>query len=64
MPSQRVSIWSLLWRMIRYAQALYWTDTVLWLFIAGLPTLPGVIMREFFNTLTQQSSFGLSPWSW
>lgn len=58
----RVSIWSLLWRMIEYARSLYWADTILWLFIAGLPALPGVIIREFFNTLTRQSP--LSPGTW
>lgn len=50
--------------MIRYAQSLYWTDTILWLFIAGLPALPGLAIREFFNTLTNKSSFTLSPWAW
>lgn len=64
MPFHRVPIWSLLWQMIRYAQSLYWADTVLWLFIAGLPALPGVIIREFFNTLTNQSAFTVSSWTW
>lgn len=64
MKRNRVSIWLLLWQMIEYARSLYWTDTVLWLFIAGLPALPGVIIREFFNTLTGQSSFTFSPWAW
>lgn len=50
--------------MIRYAQLLYWTDTLLWLFIAGLPALPGLVIREFFNTLTNQSAFTRSPWVW
>jgi ABC-type multidrug transport system fused ATPase/permease subunit len=38
--------------MIRYAFGLYLLDTILWLFIAGLPVVPGLIIREFFNTLT------------
>lgn len=60
----RVSIWQLLWRMIRYTERLYWTDTFLWLFIMGLPAIPGIIIREFFNTLTNESSFELSSWVW
>lgn len=58
------SIWHLLWQMIRYAQRLYWGDTLLWLLIAGLPAIPGILIREFFNTLTEQSPFSLSPWAW
>lgn len=50
--------------MIGYARSLYWTDTILWLFITGLPALPGVIIREFFNTLTGQSPYSVSPWAW
>ncbi|MGF1539038.1 MAG: ABC transporter ATP-binding protein [Pleurocapsa sp.] len=57
------SIWHTLWHLIRYAQKLYWTDTILWLLIAGLPAVPGIIIREFFNTLTEKSSL-LSVWAW
>ncbi|KAM3096806.1 ABC transporter ATP-binding protein [Phormidesmis sp. 146-12] len=64
MTTNRASIWSLLWQMITYARSLYWTDTILWLLIAGLPAVPGVIIREFFNTLTRQSAFSFSPWVW
>lgn len=64
MHLNQVSIWHLLWQAIRYAPKLYWTDTVLWLFIAGLPAVPGLIVREFFNTLTGKSPFTLSPWVW
>jgi len=64
MQPQPPSIWFLLWQMIRYAQSLYWADTILWLFIAGLPALPGLVIREFFNTLTNQSSLSFSAWAW
>jgi ATP-binding cassette, subfamily B, bacterial len=59
------SIWQLLWSLIRYAQGLYWLDTILWLLILGLPALPGLIIREFFNQLTQQSpTSALSSQGW
>ncbi|WP_052049527.1 ATP-binding cassette domain-containing protein [Leptolyngbya sp. KIOST-1] len=54
----------LLWQLIRYAQRLYWVDTLLWLFILGLPAVPGLIIREFFDTLTGESRFDSSPWVW
>ena len=58
------SIWHTLWHLIRYAQRLYWADTIVWLFIAGLPAIPGIIIREFFNTLTEESAGLLSVWGW
>jgi ATP-binding cassette subfamily C protein len=57
-------IWPLLWQLIRYAQRLYWLDTLLWLFILGLPIVPGLIVREFFNTLTGDARLHESPWVW
>lgn len=56
-----VSIWQLLWRMILYTPRLYLADTILWLFIMGLPAIPGLLVREFFNTLTHDSQLNLSP---
>ena len=65
-----LSIWRILGRLIRYAPKLYCADTFLWLCIVGLPVVPGVLIREFFNRLSQPSSqpqsipFGASPWLW
>ena len=50
--------------MIRYAQRLYWVDTLLWLFIFGLPAVPGILIREFFDSLTNQSQLDSSAWMW
>jgi ATP-binding cassette, subfamily B, bacterial len=53
--------------MIRYAFGLYLLDTFLWIFIMGLPVIPGLIIREFFNTLTSESrnqSIFQSPLIW
>ncbi|NJL40278.1 MAG: ABC transporter ATP-binding protein [Leptolyngbyaceae cyanobacterium SM1_4_3] len=52
----KLSIWQLLWRMIRYAFGLYLLDSFLWMFIIGLPAVPGLIIRGFFNTLTSEGS--------
>lgn len=65
-----ISIWRILGRLIRYAPKLYCADTLLWLCIAGLPIVPGVLIREFFDSLSQPSSqsqplpFPASPWVW
>jgi ATP-binding cassette, subfamily B, bacterial len=58
---QKINVWLLLWRMIRYSLRLYLIDAFFWLFIAGLPVLPGLIVREFFNVLTNKSQLNLSP---
>ena len=50
--------------MIAYAPRLYLVDTLLWLLIAGLPAVPGLLIREFFNALTATSRFDLLPWAW
>lgn len=63
-PLRRASIGLLLWKLIRYAPRLYWTDTLIWLCIAGLPVLPGLVIREFFNQLTQQSPSVFSAQGW
>jgi ABC-type multidrug transport system fused ATPase/permease subunit len=52
--TNRISIWYLLWRLIRYAFGLYLLDTFLWMFIMGLPAVPGLMIREFFNNLTSE----------
>ncbi|TWH55422.1 ATP-binding cassette domain-containing protein [Dulcicalothrix desertica] len=61
--NKKIDIKQLLWRMIRYNFRLYLIDAFFWLFIAGLPIIPGLIIREFLNTLTNQSQFSLSPWT-
>ena len=55
-------IYQRLWQMIRYAQRLYWVDTLLWLGIVGLPIVPGLLIQQFFNGLTEQTHE--SPWVW
>jgi len=62
-----ISIWHLLGRMIRYAFGLYLMDSILWLFIMGLPLVPGLIIREFFDALTGANEPGTamrSPLIW
>ncbi|MBD1913196.1 MULTISPECIES: ABC transporter ATP-binding protein [unclassified Leptolyngbya] len=63
--ARQISIWILLGRMIRYAFPLYALDSALWLLIMGLPAVPGLILRGFFNELTQGGDRSLqSPLTW
>ncbi|MBH8553256.1 ABC transporter ATP-binding protein [Nostocaceae cyanobacterium CENA357] len=61
--TKKLKSWQLLWRLICYSPKLYLIDTCFWIFIMGLPALPGLIIREFFNSLTGKAQFGLSPWA-
>jgi ATP-binding cassette subfamily B protein len=61
--SRSLSIWHLLWRMIAYAPRLYSADTLFWVLISGLPALPGLVIRAFFNRLDPDSAHAMtSPW--
>ncbi|WP_416671904.1 ATP-binding cassette domain-containing protein [Egbenema bharatensis] len=54
--SQRVPVWNHLWQLILYAPKLYLLDSLLWLFIMGLPAVPGLIIREFFDRLVENGT--------
>lgn len=55
--------WQFLWRMICYTPKLYLIDAFFWILIEGLPVVPGLIIREFFDALTGSSQLDLSSWS-
>jgi len=59
---KQINSWKLLGDLIRYTQRLYLIDAFFWLFIMGLPIVPGLIIRELFDTLTGESQLNLSPW--
>lgn len=61
MSTKKVRGWELLWQLMCYTPKLYILDSCFWILIMGLPALPGLIIREFFNSLTNESQFGLTP---
>ncbi len=52
----------LLGRMIRYLPGLYATDAILWAAIAMVPLIPGLLSREFFDTLTGHARLQVGVW--
>ncbi len=56
--------WKLLWNLMCYKPKLYIIDTCFWILIMGLPAIPGLIIREFFDSLTGKAQFGLTPLAW
>lgn len=61
--TKQVSGWKLLWHLMHYQPKLYAIDSIFWILIEGLPAVPGLIIREFFDTLTGESQLGFSPWT-
>ncbi|TFI53970.1 ABC transporter ATP-binding protein [Mastigocladus laminosus UU774] len=59
--TKKLRTWKLLWQLICYKPKLYIIDSCLWILILGLPALPGLVIREFFNSLTDRAQFGFSP---
>lgn len=60
--TNRTSIWKPLWQIICYRLDLSLIDAILWIVFALIPVLPGLIIREFFDTLTDNTSLSFSPW--
>lgn len=54
--------WQFLWRMVRYRPWLYTFDCLMWIFSYLLFLVPGLIMREFFNTLTGHAQLAIGIW--
>ncbi|MDZ4870850.1 MAG: Vitamin B12 import ATP-binding protein BtuD [Chroococcidiopsis cubana SAG 39.79] len=64
LANKKIQSWKLLWNLICYQPKLYTTDSLLWILIMGLPAIPGLIIREFFDSLTGKAQFGLTPLVW
>jgi ATP-binding cassette subfamily B protein len=54
--------WQYMWRMIRYRPWLYLLNGTLWALIHVFPLLPGLIAREFFDTLAGKARLDLGVW--
>lgn len=46
----------LLWQLIRYRPGLYLVTAALWILVEAAPIVPGLILREFFDTLAGEDS--------
>lgn len=57
---ERISLWSFLGNLLRYAPKLYAFDTLFWLLIFVLPVIPGLIIGAFFDRLTEKTSLDWS----
>jgi ATP-binding cassette subfamily B protein/ATP-binding cassette subfamily C protein len=63
MTNNHPPLWKPLWQLIRYTPKLYFFDSCFWILIMSLPGVPGLIIREFFNALTDNARLGFSLWA-
>ncbi|QYO67351.1 hypothetical protein [Leptolyngbya sp. 7M] len=63
MTHAQPSLWELLWQLICYTPKLYFFDSCFWILIMSLPGVPGLIIREFFNTLAGNARLDFSLWA-
>jgi len=49
-----------MWRLICYRPVLYFANAILWAIIHLFPLLPGLIIQQFFDSLTAHASWSLS----
>jgi ATP-binding cassette, subfamily B, bacterial len=51
-----------IWQLIRYRPWLYLCNGIVWITISISPLIPGLIAREFFNSLTGIAHFDRGTW--
>lgn len=59
----RIPKWHMFAGLFRYIGRLAIFDALMWMLITGLPALPGLIVREFFDTLTGAGHLGWSAYA-
>ncbi len=52
----------LVWQIILYRPWLFFTSCIAWTIIHASPLIPGLITREFFNTLSGDAQIGIGIW--
>jgi len=58
-----MSTFAYMWRLIRYRPGWYTLNAIVWTVIYLMPIVPGLITKEFFDTLTGRSATGFGVWT-
>lgn len=51
-----------MWQLIKYRPWLYLANCLIWILIHVSPVIPGLIAKEFFDTLSGESSLNVGIW--
>ena len=52
----------LMWQLIKYRPWLYLANCLIWIFIHVSPVIPGLIAKEFFDTLSGKGTLNVGIW--
>ena len=52
----------LMWELIKYRPWLYLVNCLIWIFIHVSPVIPGLIAKEFFDTLSGKATLNVGIW--
>ncbi|MDQ1909611.1 ABC transporter ATP-binding protein [Paenibacillus sp. GD4] len=58
-----MSTWSFLWNLTRYRLGMYTLNALAWTLIYLAPIVPGLLTKQFFDTLSGQSPYELGVWA-
>lgn len=54
--------YSLIWELVKYRPGLYLKNCILWILIHVSPVVPGLIAKEFFDTLSGKATLNIGIW--
>ncbi|NIK78936.1 ATP-binding cassette subfamily B protein [Paenibacillus castaneae] len=60
MNAKEMSTLQSMWRLIRYRPILYTANAILWAGVHLFPLIPGLLIQQFFDSLTGQASWSLN----
>lgn len=60
--NSNMKTYKLMWRLIRYRPWLYLANCILWMLVHVSPLIPGLIAKEFFDTLTGKGTLNMGLW--
>ncbi len=60
--NENIKTYKLMWQLIKYRPWLYLTNCLIWIFIHVSPVIPGLIAKEFFDTLSGRASLNVGIW--
>lgn len=60
--NESIKTYKLMWQLIKYRPWLYLANCLIWIFIHVSPVIPGLIAKEFFDTLSGRASLNVGIW--
>ncbi len=63
MKKLELTTWQMSWRLVWMHPPMYLLNALLWAGVHSLPLVPGLIIRQLFNQLTDGATLGWNYWS-